>query len=720
MNLRNLPILCSVFLCSLVFSQDNTICVSLVVKNNEATIHHCLNSIASIASCVSICDGGSTDETKRIIEDFFRITGIPGKIHQREFQDLADHRAIAVTAAQKTLKSCGFPLSRSYLLLLEPDQIVTPDLAFTESLVDDSYLVLEKSATLSCYRYAPRLFRASLSAEDIGHPIWNRAVKKVRTLLLEEKLPDFIYEEEELTEEERKTLFKDHQDQCKKEKLEKNLERYTQALQSDPEDLNALLQLAHTYKALEQYDAAIEFYQKRIAKGGDPEAVWFSTYLIGECQEEKGLWVHALYWYLEAYQLNPRRAESLRKIATHYRLAGESDLAYLFAKHGWRIPKAADPHLFPLPPLSDYQFDEEISISAYYTRFKDEGYAASNDLLLRKDTPPHIREQGYRNLLFYIQNLKARYVPIHIPLPLVCLDADETYYPMNPSIHKTPRGYKLICRSVNYTQTGAKHFHTNDKEGIFRTRNFLVHYDRSFNKIAQHEILEDLDRPHHRTYIVQGLEDCRIFEFQGASWFTCSTFDTNPSGAIQISLCKMKEETFERPVKVEKLLPLKGPDPNRHEKNWLPFVKDNELHFIYSSDPFILYKPDLETGDCQTLLEYTPEHDFSRFRGSAPPIPFDSGYLMLIHEVVQLPDYTRSYVHRFVFLDAQFTLTKVSKPFTFNHTGIEYCLSMTLDHEEKQLIMPIGIEDHEAYLAFVELDQVRALLQPLPPIYSPF
>lgn len=702
-----------------LYSQENPICVSLVVKNQEATILQCLKSVKEVASCISVCDLGSTDRTKEIVADFLRMTGIPGTVHQREAEDSLYHPSIGATAAQKTLKSYGFPLSKSYVLMLEGDQLLCLEGKFEEKLIDDSYLLLEKSSLFSCYQYQPHLFRASLTPEQIARTDWGKALKKVRSLSLAEQIP-LPPIEGGLPEEEQKEWIETQQKKYREEKLASQIELYRNALEKDPEQIEAYLYLGHCYKTLKQYDKAIEYYQKRIEKKGKGENIWFSLYSIGECQEEMGLWVHALYWYLEAFQFDPSRPESLHKIAHHYRLHGQADLAYLFAKHGWRIPKSGREETFPASFLRDYQFDEEISITAFYTRFKEEGYAASSDLLLRKDAPYNIREQGYRNLLFYVQNLKARFASIHIPLPLVDDEKEETYHPMNPSIHKTENGYKLICRSVNYTQTGAKHFHTNDPQGIFRTRNFLVHYDRSFRKIAQHEIIEDLPRERHRDYILQGLEDCRIIDIDGVSWFSCSTFDTNPTGAIQVTLCEMKEESYEKPVKVETFLPLKGPDPNRHEKNWLPFLHQEELCFVYSSEPFIIYKPNFETGDMIPVLERSHNHDFSRFRGSAAPISFDGGYLMLIHEVVQMPDFTRCYLHRFVYLDSSFTTQKVSKPFTFKHVGVEYCLSMTWSHDGEELIMPIGIEDHEAYLAFVSLKDVRDLLEPLPPIYPPF
>ncbi len=158
------------------------------------------------------------------------------------------------------------------------------------------------------------------------------------------------------------------------------------------------------------------------------------------------------------------------------------------------------------------------------------------------------------------------------------------------------------------------------------------------------------------------------------------------------------------------LTPLLGPDPTRCEKNWLPFIKDGELFVAYSYDPFVVFRPDFQTGECKLALYQETDHDFSRFRGSAAPIVLDDGYLMLVHEVSILPEYYRCYLHRFLYLNRDFKIVRQSKPFTFMHQGVEYCCSMTIDHSGNQLILPIGIEDREAYLCFIDLNTVRNLL----------
>ena len=109
-------------------------------------------------------------------------------------------------------------------------------------------------------------------------------------------------------------------------------------------------------------------------------------------------------------------------------------------------------------------------------------------------------------------------------------------------------------------------------------------------------------------------------------------------------------------------------------KNWLPFVKDGSLYIIYSCHPFTIYKPNLETGDCEMALMYEPEYDFSGFRGSAGPIECCAdGYLMLVHETVQFEDQSRNYLHRFLYLDKNFRHHCYRNLFIFSYHGIEFC-----------------------------------------------
>ena len=599
-------------------------------------------------------------------------------------------------AAQETLAELGFPLSNTYLLLLDADMLLKIEPEFQKiNLTADMYMVVQKNGSLSYYN--TRLVRASMPWECVGvtHEYWACKAPKQEAQL--------------------KTLWiDDHNDGgCKSDKFERDVRLLTQGLKDEPDNVRYMFYLAQSYKCLGQLEDAIRWYKTRIDKGGWKEEVWYSQMMVGEAYEDLKFWDQALQWYLAAYEYNPERAESLQKIASHYRNEQKNSLAYLFAKHGSRIPYPKNQYLFISDPVYDYQFNEEISIAGYYTIYKDEGFEAADHLLFKKSVPKHIKEQSHKNLIFYAQNIKhAKLKPIEFDLPFLRVGSAERFYPSNPSIQKTSDGYDVICRTVNYWQKGGTQYGSrDDQDPTIRTRNFLLHYDRNFQLLSQREIIENSNRKINPETTIKGLEDCRLIALNNNRWFLATTYDTHPN-TIGQSLCKLAYSTSKDAIQVEKLIALQGPDPTLCEKNWLPFAKDNSLYILYGYNPFIIYKVNTENGACETAVQYEPSYDFSRFRGSASPVEFDDGYLFVVHEVVF--DSGRHYIHRFVYLDKNFNIKQLSRPFTFLHNGIEYCSGMTIDHAGKQCIITIGYEDQKAYLVFVDLDTIRSLLKPVP------
>lgn len=675
----------------------------MIVENEADIIERCLDSAKDVVDYISICDTGSTDGTVELIEAYIQRSGIPGKVHHHVWEDFAHNRTLSAEAAQQWLQDNGVALQDTYLLLLDADMVLVADENFSRSaLTSDSYALAQKSPALS--HYTTRLIRASLPWQCVGvvYEYWTCQVPCQEARL--------------------QTLHIDDRSDSgnNADKFERDVELLTRSLEEEPDNARYMFYLACSYEGLKHYADAIQWYDRRVKMGGGDEEVWYSKYKIGRCYEETGQWDQALAHYLDAYQFKSDRAEPIYQIARNYRLQGQHNLAYSFAKMGAEIPYPGNDASFICDPVYNYLLDEELSISAYYTPFKDEGFAAVNRLVLNKQAPGYVKDQAYRNMLHYVGKLAdADYRPIDIDLPPINEGFYATYNPLNPSIQKTMEGYNLICRTVNYIQIGARHFQSLDvfdPYNTIKTRNFLIKYDWEMNKLSQQEIVENVPRMKYRSRNIEGLEDCRLAEYNGSTWFTCTTLDTNPSGQPQISLCKLSDDRSQSVIQVESLITLFGPNPNRCEKNWLPFVKDDELHVMYSYDPLIIYKPHLDgefaiINDQVMTHRIKQQHDFSHFFGSAAPVELDDGYLILVHENVY--ENQRHYLHRFVYLDSDFNIAKLSRPFIFLHKGIEYCCGMTTDHSERQLLLSIGIEDREAYLCSVELDTVRSMLEPV-------
>lgn len=503
------------------------ICLNMIVKNESAIIERCLNSAKDHIHCISICDTGSTDNTVEIIEQFMKKNQIPGKVHRHEWKNFGHNRTLSAQAAQLTLKELGFSLPDTYLLLLDADMILEVDSTFKQQpLVADNYLFLQYNDFFS--HYNTRLIRASLPWECVGltHEYWSCPQSKIEMQMDSIKIDDR------------------GDGGCKGDKFQRDIALLTEGLKKEPENARYMFYLAQSYKCLRNFNEAIKWYKARIDKGGWQEEVWYSKMMIGEIYEDLDFWDQALHWYLEAFQSNYARAEPLQKIATHYRLKGQNDLAYLFAKQGSKIPFPKDQLLFISDPVYKYQFDEEISIAAYYIpQFKEEGFEAADRLALKHGIPSHIKEQSYKNLVFYAPQLP---------------DAE----------------FKIV--------------------------------------------------------------------------------DTGGSSK-----------------------------------------KEN----------------------CDSLTIKSPtnsSYDFSRFQQTTSPIELDHGYLLLVHEKVDFSKDECNHLHRFVHVDKDSQIQKISRPFVFKQKGEELCSAMTLDPSEEKLLIPISIKGKENSVCSVSLQTVRSLLKPLP------
>src|SRR5690606_1256893 len=113
---------------------------------------------------------------------------------------------------------------------------------------------------------------------------------------------------------------------------------------------------------------AVKAYRRRVAMGGFPEEVWYSLFQIGVLlATRKGGFAPALEALLQAHQFRPARAEPLHRLAVHYRLTKEYELAYLFARRANEIPRPKDDIHFCDEAVYTWRALDELSIAEYWT-----------------------------------------------------------------------------------------------------------------------------------------------------------------------------------------------------------------------------------------------------------------------------------------------------------------------------------------------------------------
>ena len=187
-------------------------------------------------------------------------------------------------------------------------------------------------------------------------------------------------------------------------------------------------------------------YKSRLETEVEKDRIWDCQWGLGKGRK-LDQWHEALYWYLEAYQTNSVCLDPLLKIATYYRTHDENDLAYIFRQTC--LPLS---HRLPLRRGAL----DRLLLHPLQRRWLPGGQRPFDG----KNVPWHVKYQTYRNLLFYIPNLKnTRYQPIEIELPYVVEGSDERLLSHEPSIERTEQGYKVICRAVNHAERGPRLFY---------------------------------------------------------------------------------------------------------------------------------------------------------------------------------------------------------------------------------------------------------------------
>ena len=119
-----------------------TLC--MIVKDEEAIIERCLESMTKYIDRYDITDTGSTDRTKEIIKEFFDARGIPGTVHEMEWEGFGKSRTQA-------LKNCE-GTEATYAWMIDADDFIEGEFIYPEDMVFDSYSIKIQRGEFVWYR----------------------------------------------------------------------------------------------------------------------------------------------------------------------------------------------------------------------------------------------------------------------------------------------------------------------------------------------------------------------------------------------------------------------------------------------------------------------------------------------------------------------------------------------------------------------------------------
>jgi len=662
-------------------SGEKTVCLNMIVKNESKIILRCLESVYQWIDYYVISDTGSTDNTQTIIKEFFDKHGIKGEIHQNEWVNFGHNRNIALQLARN---KCD------YLLFSDADMILkVSDKNWKKKLTADYYNVLQKTTTLKYYNV--RLAKNELQAkyESPTHEYF--ACLKQNAVSVNTEM---IY-------------YNDQGDGSNRtDKFIRDIKLLKDGLVKSPRNGRYMFYIARSYSDMGEYEEAIKWYKKRIEVGGWVEEVYYSMYSICDLCFNLGKIPEAFRYGYQAHLYHPKRLESLYKIVLHCRVHGRYHLAYTLAKYALSKPYPDGDLLFVDYNVHKYMFQYELSIVCNYLKGKDAEGIGHCDLLIhdrKLGVAPHIKNSAHSNLYFYGKPLGNK---IELTKLVVSNKVADENPLCNPSLYysKNLNKFLMNVREVDYTFNPSKNSYVylqgdkTDTHNHFALLDTIPTGDVTNTVVAKPDFIKTY--PSH----LIGYDDMRWFEFKGEIWGISNSMITKENQKTQeLVLHRLDNKTHQ----VNKLLRLTGYKDNECQKNWMPLVKDKELYLVYSLDPVVVLKPDLETGVCTVVHNKPSKNDYTRIRGGSCFVPYKGNYVAAVHEVI-FRDHRRFYFTRFVQLDRKFNIFSVSKPIWFKTKSVEFAAGLAI--HDKKVYVTFGLDDSEAYMATLTMQQFDNLI----------
>lgn len=347
------------------------------------------------------------------------------------------------------------------------------------------------------------------------------------------------------------------------------------------------------------------------------------------------------------------------------------------------------------------EHDIAIVSNAFYVGELAAGLRSCERILSNK-VDPQVEQLTLRNRVFYMRTLQDLVGSEYVQMKTE--PAHSGWSLFNPSIYKmNDERLVILLRSSNYQYNRGQYIMPPEDKNVIKTESILCELDDSLT-ITKANIIKEAKYPKNG-YPVEGIEDARLFEAGGTLWVSgtarnCAPFD----GACRILLAELNESTysFERPEVVTSHI-------TRHEKNWSPILGKENPTWLYSCGLDQTTKLHTKIGNRLYEGYHNAVHPlYEKFRGGSQLIPYESGYLTIIHEVA-IFETGRVYSHRFVRFNETCEIIGYSIPFFIRTPQvIEFAAGMTIykDH----LLISFGHMDESAWVAKIPLNAVKQLI----------
>lgn len=330
--------------------QEHTLCLVMIVKDEEDTIKRCLTAVSPYISYWVIVDTGSSDNTKQVIQETMDELGIPGELHERPWVNFEVNRTESLELAKG---KCDFRwiIDADDTFVLD-DPNINPFYALDKDF--DSFHISYRLQNLSYYR-------AQIVRSDQD---W--VYKGVLHEYLHLDKPDQksgqipgCHIDADISPLKRASTIQ--------EKYSRDAEILEEALEKEPDNTRYMFYLAQSYRDSDQPEKSLEAYQRRVDAGGWAEEVYYAMYMVARLKETlKHPISEVVESYSRAWEYRPERLEAVFHTMRKLREQGRYLLAVAYGEAAFQRGSTSD-ILFVEPEIWQWRLLDEYSISAFYS-----------------------------------------------------------------------------------------------------------------------------------------------------------------------------------------------------------------------------------------------------------------------------------------------------------------------------------------------------------------
>jgi tetratricopeptide (TPR) repeat protein len=463
------------------------------------------------------------------------------------------------------------------------------------------------------------------------------------------------------------------------------------------------LELARIHQAAGRYAEAAALFAGRAERSGDAEEKWYARWQHARCMRELGNEQGFVRMALQAFRERPHRAEPLQDLANYYLETQRAGPAAFYAEAALAIPKPEEDKLAVDQGFYEFGARHLFTVAASWAddpELKERGRKVCDWLALSRDVPGYIRFPARYNSGWYAVSAATLLPSLQFyPLSVV---APDGFHAANVAICRHGDGFAVTTRAVNYILSPDGYHNTKDADQPYRSRVLLLRLDCELSTTASVEADLPQDLPMQSSAAL-GFEDPRPFVWRDQLWCVAATRQLNEEARAEMVLARIDESQPGRCALTDWRVLASGL-PVRWEKNWMPQVVGDELRFVCTVDPTrVLTEAGIVLRDDAAAVAAED------FRGGSQAVPFDDGWLMVIHQA-EVVNHKRRYLHRFIWLDGDNIFRRLSRPFYLRQVGYEFVAGMAWHSDGIRMVISFSVHDAEPHLAVVAATDIRAAL----------